>query len=48
MVPEREPVTYAPAEMAHRTYDTLYGMYRELGAGNGTVAEAMRRLRTIH
>jgi L-ribulokinase len=45
MVPGREQVTYTPDAMAHRTYDTLYELYRTLSDGGGQLAEVMRALR---
>jgi L-ribulokinase len=47
MVPDHQQFTYMPDAKSHGTYDALYEMYRELGAGNGPVAESMRKLRSI-
>jgi L-ribulokinase len=47
MAKVREDLVYRPDLEAKRRYEMLYQVYREIAAGEGQVAGAMRRLREI-
>jgi L-ribulokinase len=47
MARQREDLVYRPDLKARKEYDALYGLYRKLADGAGTVAEVMRELKRI-
>jgi len=44
----REDVVYRPDPATRDRYDALYALYRELGAADGVLGTAMRRLRAVN
>ncbi len=47
MARQREDVIYRPDPNAREHYDKLHPLYRSLTNGGGSVAEGMRRLRSL-
>lgn len=47
MAHQREDLEYRPSPAAKKQYERLYGYYRQLGAGDGVVAQLMRELREL-
>lgn len=45
MARQRTDLRYEPNLANHAAYDRLYGLYRRLGASDGTLAQVMRELR---